>query len=77
MDTDKILLHFNILLQKNITQFSQNPPIHQKRQNDVLSCNMIMDVSPKSGNFDISRRPNFSASISHIFEKAIKQRRNH
>ena len=28
MDTEKILLHFNFLLQQNVTQFSQNPPIH-------------------------------------------------
>ena len=41
MDT----LHFNILLQQNVTQFSQNPAIHQKRQNDVLPDNMNMDVS--------------------------------
>ena len=74
MDTDKILLRFNILLQQNVTQFSQNPPIHEERQNDVSRCNVIIDVSPKSGNVDINRRPNFSASISHIFEKAIKQK---
>ena len=41
MDAYTILLHFNILLQQNISQFSQNPPIHQKRQNDVLRDNMI------------------------------------
>ena len=32
-----------------------------------------MDVSPKSGNYAIGRTPNFSASISHNCEKAIKQ----
>ena len=72
--THKILLHFTILLQQNIKQFSQNPPIYQKRQNDVLRGNLNMDVSSKSGNFDIGRRPYFSASISYIYEKAIKQK---
>ena len=43
MDT----LHFNIFLQQNVTQFSQNPAIHQKRQNDVLPDNVNMDVSLK------------------------------
>ena len=57
MDIDKILLHFNILLRQNITQFSQNPPIHQKRHN-VLYGNVNMDISPKSGNYSIDHTPN-------------------
>ena len=48
IDTDKILLHFNILPQQNII-FSQNPPITQELQNDVLHGNMNMDASLKSG----------------------------
>ena len=63
MGTDKILLHFNSLPQQNVTQFSQNPLIHQKRQNEVLRGNMNMNVSPKSGNYAIGRTPIFSASI--------------
>ena len=47
IDTDKILLHFNILPQQNII-FSQNPPITLKLQNKVLHGNMNMDASPKS-----------------------------
>ena len=74
MGTDKILLHFNILLQQNVTQFCQNPLIHQKRQNDTSRGNMNMDVSPKSGIYAIGRRPNFSASISYACEKKIKQK---
>ena len=57
MGTDKILLHFNSLPQQNVTQFSQNPLIHQKRQNEVLRGNMNMNVSPKSGNYAIGRTP--------------------
>ena len=75
MDADTILLYLNILLQQNVTQFSQNPPIHHKRRNDVLRDKMNMDVSCKSNNYTIGRTPNFSASISHICEKAIKQRK--
>ena len=74
MDTDKIILHFNILLCQNVTQLSQNPLIHQKRQNDLLCGNVNMDISPKSGNYPISYRPNFSASISHTCKKAIKRK---
>ena len=73
MDTDKILLHFNILLRQNVTHFFQNPLIHQKHQNDVLCGNVHMDVSPKSGNHPIDHTLNFSASISHTCRKAIKQ----
>ena len=43
MDT----LHFNIFLLQNVTEFSQNPAIHQKRQNDVLPDNVNMNVSLK------------------------------
>ena len=62
MDKDKILLHFNILPRQDVTQFSQNPLIHQKSQNDVL-CGDV-NISPKSGNYAIGRTRNFSASIS-------------
>ena len=34
---DKILLLFNILLRQNVTQFSQNPPTHQKRRDQEIS----------------------------------------
>ena len=63
MGTYKILLHFNGLPQQSVTQFFQNPIIHQKRQNEVLRGNMNMNVSPKSGNYAIGRTPIFSASI--------------
>ena len=63
MGTCKILLHFNGLPQQSVTQFFQNPIIHQKRQNEVLRGNMNMNVSPKSGNYAIGRTPIFSASI--------------
>ena len=74
MDTDKILLHFNILLRQNVTQFSQNPLTHQKRQYDVLCGNVNLDVSPKSGNYAIGRTPNFPESTSHTCKKPIKQK---
>lgn len=48
MDTCQILLHFNILLQQNVTQFSQNLPIHQKCQNDALHDSMNMNIFPLS-----------------------------
>ena len=48
MDTCQILLHFNILLQQNVTQFSQNLPIQQKCQNDALHDNMNMNIFPLS-----------------------------
>lgn len=48
MDTCQILLHFNILLQQNVTQFSQNLPIHQKCQNDALHDNMNKNIFPLS-----------------------------
>ena len=54
------------------SQFSQNPPIHQKCQNDVLCGNMNMDVPPKSDNYAIIHRPNFSVSFSHTCEKKDK-----
>ena len=56
-------IHFNSLPKQSITQFFQNPLIHQKRQNEVLRGNMNMNVSPKSGNYAIGRTPIFSASI--------------
>ena len=46
----------------------------KKRHNHVSRGNMNMDVSPKSGNYAIGRKPNFSASISHTCEKKIKQK---
>ena len=63
MDKDKILLHFNILPQQNVTQLSQNPLIHQKSQNDILCGNVSTDFSPVSGNYAINHTQNFSASI--------------
>ena len=63
MDKDKILLHFNILPQQNVTQLSQNPLIHQKSQNDILCGNVNMDFSPMSSNYAINHTQNFSASI--------------
>ena len=74
MDADKNLLHFNVLMRQNVTQFSQNPLIHQKRQNNVLCGNKNMDVSPNPGNYAIGSTPNFSASISHTCQKAIEQK---
>ena len=61
MDKDKILLHLNISPRQNVTQFSQNPLIHQKSQNDVLRGDV--NVSSNSGNYAIGRTRNFSASI--------------
>ena len=47
IDTYKILLHFNVLLQQKVTQCFQNSTIHQKRLNYILRGNMNMDVSLK------------------------------
>ena len=65
---------FNILLQRNVTPFSKNPPIHQTRQNDVLRDNMNTDVSFKSVNYAINGKPDFSVSIFYTCEKATKQK---
>ena len=73
MVPNKILLHFNILLPQNVTQFSQNPFVQQKRQNDFYRDNINMHLSPKSGNYAIGCTPTFSESISHNCEKAIKK----
>ena len=73
MVPNKILLHFNILLQQNVTQFSQNPSVQQKRQNDFYRDNINMHLSPKSGNYATGCIPTFSESISHSCEKAIKK----
>ena len=54
-ETDKILLHFNILPWQNVTQFAQNPVIRRKSQNDVLCGNVNMDVSLMSSNYAISQ----------------------
>ena len=67
------ILNNNCFCYNKTSQFSQNPPVYQKHQNNVLHCNVIMDVSPESGSFEMGCRPNFSASISHICEEVIKQ----
>ena len=59
-------IRFYFLQQQNVTQFSENPLIHQKHENDVLCGNVNMEVSPTSGNYAISRIPNFSTIITHL-----------
>lgn len=70
MDTNKILLHFNILLRQNITVFSKSTHSPKTCQNDVLYSNINTDISSMLGNYTISRIPNFPTSISHTCEKS-------
>ena len=63
-----IPLHFNILLQKNVTQFSQNSLIHQKRQNDVLLFVTIWIWMFHVAKYATGRTTNFSACTSHTWK---------
>ena len=65
MGTDKILLDFNILLQQNVTQFSQNPLIHQKRQNDVCVAISIR-TSPLNQVIMLSAVDRISQQVFHV-----------
>ena len=63
-----IPLHFNILLQKNVTQFSQNSLIHQKRENDVLLFVTIWIWMFHVAKYATGRTTNFSACTSHTWK---------